>query len=783
MSFKKIKLGCLFLTCLCHPSISFAVNENAISTIDLFALSLHDLLNVQINTGSLTDNSVISSPSAITIITQEQIQRTPARNIMDLLETYVPGLLLTVDNASGPIIRIRGLGERHFHTLLLVNGKPINQKAYQGSMVELRNWDMDDIKSIEVARGPASVTHGPGAISGVINIITKSYADQAGLKLGVNRNHDYESTGVKLSQSSEVYGAKLYWHASYTETLGTDDHKIYQTKSNGDHGYKATDVFSDADSNPLQDFYGDYDDQPQVKLSADIEFNEQWTFWARYNNSGQNNASTKRELQDKMQDRRMFQSRYYIFSLENKQLLSSSWSLTNLLSYDSEDYAHTRERNTSLSPTDEINIRYGFSEDEIYLRSTLDFNSGDMLSIVSAFEFSHDAIGAPWGKSSDSFMARAGGQVFVSSNSKYLGDGSGGTIEDEDVAEYTGGWSSNTYSLSTEIDYQVLSNLSTIISARLDKNDQTGFMFSPRYAVLYQPDAKNTVKASWQRSLRQNTMMELHWLDINGRKNEAKPEHTTTYELAYRRQHSDHLYFSLTGFHNRSDIFSWDGSNVNLVGDIESYGLEPELSFRTETLSFAINHSFFELLNWDFNLKQDDGSALSIISYSDMLYSKDYVTLTSTGNSLNNWVNNQTKMWLDFKMNDRWSFHTNVRIIWEYEYGNDLYNMYEKAYNNVDTANLDAADLADYNEDVVFLADMQKTMDDKDVYGMDIRLNASVMWNLPFWNNTQAILYGQNLADFTGNKRQKRNFTTNVLPVTGWIEEPRMIGLKFEHQF
>jgi len=761
----------------------YSASETQISTIDLFSLSLQELMNVKIQTGSLTNNSPFDSPSAITIITQEQILTTPARNIMDLLETYVPGLLLTVDNASGPIIRIRGLGERHAHTLLLVNGKPVNQKAYQGSMVELRNWDMGDIERIEVARGPASVTHGPGAISGVINIISKKNNDQEGLTLGFERNHDYEGNAIKLSYAVDVAGAKVYLYGSITETEGNDDYRIYQTKSNGDHGYKGSDAFSDADANPLQAYYGDYDDEPQLKLHADVAFNEQWRFWARYNNSGQNNASTQRELQGKMQDRRMFQSRYYIFSLENRQSLSSTVVLNSLLSYDSEEYAHTRDRNTELSPTDEINIRYGFSEDEIYLRSSLDYSHSEDLSVVTAFEYSHDSLGAPWGKSSSSFMARAGGEVFISSDSKYLGDGSGGTVEEEDVAEFTKGWSTNTYSLSTELNYNVVPSVTTILSGRLDKNDQTAYMFSPRYALLYQPDEENTVKLSWQRSLRQNTMMELHWLDINGRKNEADPEQTTTYELAYRRQHDQNMYFSITGFHNKSEVLSWDGTNVNLVGIIESYGIEPEFSYHNESLLLGINHSFFELLNWDFNLKQDDGSAIQFISYSDMLYTQDYLTLNSTGNSLNNWVNNQTKLWLDYKFSDEWSVHTNVRIVWEYEYGQDLYDMYEQAFAKVDTAGLSAEDLADYNEDRAFLAEHRRVTDDKDIHGRDVRLNASLMWKMPYFQDTRLIIYGQNLIDMTGNKRQKRNFTAKTLPVSGWIEEPRMIGMKLNHKF
>mgnify|MGYP000618458356 CR=1 FL=1 len=138
-------IASLSIALLCFFVSPFVYSRTAISitTADLFALSLEELLNVEVLAGNLVGNTFNKTPSAITIITQEQLERTPARNLMDILETYVPGLLVTLDTSTGPLLRIRGLGERHFHTLLLVNGKPVNQKAYQGSMVELRNWNMN----------------------------------------------------------------------------------------------------------------------------------------------------------------------------------------------------------------------------------------------------------------------------------------------------------------------------------------------------------------------------------------------------------------------------------------------------------------------------------------------------------------------------------------------------------------------------------------------------------------------------------------------------------------
>jgi len=745
---------------------------------DLFSLSLQELSQLQITTSSLTSNTLSNSPSSITVITQEQIKRTPARNLIDILSVYVPSLMAISDTNSSPRLRIRGLGERHNHTLLLVNGRPINQKGSQGSMVELRNWDMTDIDRVEVVRGPGSVTHGPGAISGVINIITKKAQDEAGLRVAVHTNPTYDSKGLKLSYSQDIAERKVFFHGSFTRTRGAENYDTFQTLSNGEIGYKGTDVFSGSDSFPLQSYYGDYDDEPQIKLYLDVEINDEWRFWSRYNNSGQSNPSTQRLIQGRMQDWRAFQTRYYIAGLENNFSISPSLNMKTLLSYDSEDAIETKAKQADLPNTHELNRNFAFSEDELFARSTFEFTPSATIDFATAFEYSRTSLSSPWGSSDGSFITRTGGKVFISDDSIYFGDGSGGTFKESKVAEFTSGWSSNTYSLATELKYQILPELQSIVSGRVDKNDQTDFMYSPRLAMLYQVDEKTNVKASWQKSLRMNTLIELHWLHLNNKK--AEPEQNTTYEISYNRMHNDNLQFSITAYHNESEIIAWDGDNANLLGVIKAYGIEPEISYKTTSLSIGLNHSFYELIDWDFQLKQADGSALQNISYSDMLYTKDFLTLTSTGDSLNDWADQQTKLWLDYRINDHWSFHLDARVIWKYQYGNELFNMYEKAYAAVDINSLSISELADYNENLTFLASHKETVNDRDGFGRDIRLNTSITLAV---DDTVVQVYVHNLGNFTQNKRQKVNFSSKTLPSLGWIEEPTSIGVKFSQMF
>src|SRR5262245_27785896 len=78
-------------------------------------------------------------PDSVTTITEEDIRLTPARNIYDLMEVYVPGALW-MNHSEGPHMGIRGIiSDRNTKFLLLVNGRNLNQNAHNGAADELGN--------------------------------------------------------------------------------------------------------------------------------------------------------------------------------------------------------------------------------------------------------------------------------------------------------------------------------------------------------------------------------------------------------------------------------------------------------------------------------------------------------------------------------------------------------------------------------------------------------------------------------------------------------------------
>ena len=119
------------------------------------ALSLDELLQVQtIMPGAITKGESKASPASLTSISAEQIEKTPARNILDLIEIYVPGATW-LNYEEGPLLGMRGnIVNGNYKYLLTLNGRILNSKAMRGAQSELEQWNLSDIKKIDIIRSP-----------------------------------------------------------------------------------------------------------------------------------------------------------------------------------------------------------------------------------------------------------------------------------------------------------------------------------------------------------------------------------------------------------------------------------------------------------------------------------------------------------------------------------------------------------------------------------------------------------------------------------------------------
>lgn len=138
----------------------------------LETLNLEDLLKVRIQGASREKKSLLDSAAIVTVITAEDIQRSGARDINDILN-LVPGIELATDNQSINGIVVRGMWANEGKVLLLIDGEEMNEIGFSSVQVGHR-YPPESIERVEVIRGPGSAAYGGFAELAVINIISKN---------------------------------------------------------------------------------------------------------------------------------------------------------------------------------------------------------------------------------------------------------------------------------------------------------------------------------------------------------------------------------------------------------------------------------------------------------------------------------------------------------------------------------------------------------------------------------------------------------------------------------
>jgi iron complex outermembrane receptor protein len=135
-------------------------------------LSLEDMLGV-VEGVTRFEEPVARAPAAVTIIAADEIARSGARDLIDLLR-YVVGVHVVSHTGDSHSVGMRGLDELAGNSVvLLIDGHHFTN-VFDGET----DWSalpvtLDDIERIEVVRGPVSVMYGANASGGVVNVVRK----------------------------------------------------------------------------------------------------------------------------------------------------------------------------------------------------------------------------------------------------------------------------------------------------------------------------------------------------------------------------------------------------------------------------------------------------------------------------------------------------------------------------------------------------------------------------------------------------------------------------------
>lgn len=790
-----------------------APGGGATSVEDLRKLPLEQLMNIPVQaSGTLSPMAQRDAPVSVTVITAEDIRLTPHRNLLDLIEVYVPGAMV-MTHSDGMKLGMRGIiSDRNVKFLLLVNGRNINQTAHSGAAAELTNWMLDDIERVEVIRGPGSQTYGPGAIASVVNIITKTARQAPGTEVSVKYTDPYDSKGMAVHYGLREENVEFFMHLSVAATDGVEETRAFSMQNTlaSGYGFLGPRDFIGANSLPPPAYMEDFDNEPQYKAHFDLRLFEEWRLWMRVTSSGGNvdYRNSKAQYQTGFiggvpefggaQSFAMIQTRAATVQLENNHEFTDFFRLETAVGWSSQDYERRNFAPVTYGaatpafiqeqladPGSVRNVVQNFSEDQCLARLMAHFDLTDHVKFTVGGEYTITHYGPGWFEDGDDFRMGESGKPGIPNilSGPYSPGINPPTVPtpigtrvlnglNPADAIFVGddGWTTDVYSALGELslhDLQVGDGpvFDFVASVRADKHRDTDYLVSPRFAFVVHVDPRSVVKLSFQESVRMGTGEQLLVSHLNHEEN--TPERLKGVELAYDTQLTDHLRFGAATYYYEMQVVGWTGSpgfNTAPLGDSEHCGVEGELTWVDEHLRVGLNHSFVKMLSWQLG----EGVTGSGVSFSDYARVAGGRMLNGTGNDFANWADNITKFYLNYRFLKGFTFHADARVFWGMEGSEDQFKMVRRAA--VGTPGAAALNSA------------LDRMEDDDVFGLDFRTNVSLTYDFKDW--LSVTLFCQNLINVTGNRRYDYDTGTSALvPRVFYVEEPRTVGLMARVRF
>lgn len=182
---------------------------------ELGALSLDELMNLVVSASRVAE-PVREAPVPVTLITREMIEESGARNLLELLTLYVPGMTRAEDH-NELNVAMRGIyASSQQKILILLDGHRLNSRAYSSANPDF-SIGLDKLARIEVLRGPGSSIYGNVALTAVINLVTRDGKDLNGVRARVGAG-DYGQLSGSLLAGHDLGsdGDVLLWGSAYT---------------------------------------------------------------------------------------------------------------------------------------------------------------------------------------------------------------------------------------------------------------------------------------------------------------------------------------------------------------------------------------------------------------------------------------------------------------------------------------------------------------------------------------------------------------------------------------
>lgn len=476
--------------------------DEADSDLDLRDLSFEELLDIKVTSASKKSESIADTAAAVTVVTQEDIRRSGAMSLPEAIR-LAPGMQVAAIDSANWAISARGFNDLFANKLLvMIDGRPIYTPLFSGVFWDVQDTLMEDIDRVEIVRGPGAALWGANAVNGVINVITKS---------------------AKETQGMLAYG-----------TMGTE--------ILGDAGFR---YGFQPRENLYMRFYGKYQERDSFVLPSGADASDryelgqggfridwepdllnEWTFQGDIYGGGSS------FLGDAFVDSPPYQGTVVRTPNVNGGNVLGRWThfFADDAPFSLQVFYDRTHRNTDFIQVKRDNF-------DIDLQQRFSLGSDLELIVGGNYRNSHDALYGP--KGLDLIATEEGLQPA------------------QDVLDL--------YSGFVQAGWEIIpSELKLTVGSKFEHNDYTGMEVQPSARLLWNPLKDHTVWGAVSRAVRTPSRAEraIQFTQFNPTlpaavsfrgSTDFDAEDMMAYEVGYRLQQSERLWFDVAGFYNVYD--------------------------------------------------------------------------------------------------------------------------------------------------------------------------------------------------------------------------------------
>jgi iron complex outermembrane receptor protein len=515
------------------PTSILAQQESGDRLRKLADLSLEELMKIEIKSASgLTETDLRRAPVSLIELSGDVVKGSGARDLNHLLEMYIPNVQLIDHHHLQSHIGFRGIiSDREDKYLFQVNGRTMNNRMFLGADNERAIPLLGDIQKMSVVRGPASATHGAGALAGVINLTPYNGLTFEGTDIQLRQGVGDRFTALEARIGKKFSGRTgVFAYYGMADQPGSDS-EYYLGRSYAARNELPANMAGQALQAPTTGYgaagFGTVHHKAHVSyVSGPFEL------WGRFVQDGNQSRPLREIYTDAKPDGlplgdwvrgRQFANRQFTVASTYKKELTPHWAVTLTESFDRWG-AEEQRMGTQLNAPSRRNA----SEKEIFTRGVVNWSPSGAHSLAFGSEYSREWFADP-------FVSDALDRAPVVTQRE---------------------WSTHTVSFLVEHQWKINARWTSFVSARTDNHTFSDWLLSPRASLVYTPNERDTWAFMVGKSVRRSIDSEL-WAQHVRLQTIPKPESLLSYEVGYTAMLGTDLVAGANAFLEEYDAIGW----------------------------------------------------------------------------------------------------------------------------------------------------------------------------------------------------------------------------------